>query len=349
SPPILPPMSDSNPPVDPSAAAPDPDFGRSQRNVPTKPEIPGVGPPKPPPAPSRFEGLDNLEKAAAEEAVDESIEREIRDLMKSEKPAAPRLPGESFGRGQRNISTAPDLPEKLPPKPSRFEGLDNLEKAAAEEEMEEAMKRELKDLAEPPRRAAPPAANADATRPPRAAAARYARLLRGLGIAVGVALVAWIGTRIFEHAADEALAKMGPGEDLAHLLPSNNPKAMWISAEFKRINRDNSDPHFEPNVVAEEITIAPPVNGVFVIGVPLHGRPPLFSSDCDINRRGNGNSDWLFQPFADHLIGRSASGADPLRKDIPTTITLLFHLPGFEAQKLLAERSGTARVYLIAR
>jgi len=282
-----------------------------------------------------------------EDEFEDYMKRVLRDLFEPEKPPPARLPGESFGRGQRNVPTAPDLPAKPPTPPSRFEGLDNLEKAAAEDEFDDFMKRELKDLAEPPRRPSPRPAGPEPARPPPAGRIRAARLLGAFGLALGAALVAWIGTAMFEHAADDVIKKLGPGDDLTPLLPSN-PKAMWVIAEFRRIDRERSDPHYEPNVVAQEITIVPPVNGVLAIGIPLQGLPPLFSSDCDINRRGAGNSDWLFQPFSDHLIGRSASRADPLRKDVPTTVTLHFHLPGFEAHKLAAERTGAIRVYLIA-
>ncbi|OHA09526.1 MAG: hypothetical protein A3A44_01940 [Candidatus Sungbacteria bacterium RIFCSPLOWO2_01_FULL_60_25] len=107
------------------------DFARTQRNVPTESDLPPVSgkdvstqkippPAKPDPfssaptekiprSPEPFRGLENLEKAAAEDAWEEEMRRELKDLAEPRKPTPPGA-GQDFARGQRNIPTEPNAP-----------------------------------------------------------------------------------------------------------------------------------------------------------------------------------------------------------------------------------------------
>lgn len=171
--------------------------------------------------------------------------------------------------------------------------------------------------------------------------------LRGLvgpaalaGMAIGI-----IGFGIFEYATNEALRKMGPDQDLTALLPEHN-RVEWISAPFARASRDESDPHWEPNVFEERVTIAAPRAGALAFGISLDGLPQEFTSDINVNDLGDGNSDWLCEPFGGYLICHSLGGY-PLEKSSATVVTMQFHLPAYEMKTYLASPSGSRKVYVI--
>lgn len=173
--------------------------------------------------------------------------------------------------------------------------------------------------------------------------------LKGIGVAglVGIA-IGLIGFGIFEYATNEALKKMGPDADLSSLLPSAN-KVIWITAPFTRVSRDESAPDYEPNVFAEEVTITPPESGILAFGISLEGLPADFTNSININDLGEGNSDWLCQPFGGYLVCRSTSRGYPLMKDLKNIVSMQFHLPDYELQQYLQVPSGSRSVYLIVR
>lgn len=172
--------------------------------------------------------------------------------------------------------------------------------------------------------------------------------LRGIGIAslAGIA-VGIIGFAIFEYAADEAQRKMGADADVSALLPSAN-KVVWISAPFTRTSRENAPPYYEPNVVAEDVTITSSEDGILALGISLQGLPEVFANSNNINGLGEGNSDWLCQPAGGYLVCWSTSRGYPLAKGVESIVSMQFHLPADELNKMLSQREGFRQVYLIA-
>jgi hypothetical protein len=173
-------------------------------------------------------------------------------------------------------------------------------------------------------------------------------LLKGIAAAAGAALVGWIGVEIYEYATNEAMKKIEPKDDLTEFLPSR-ARVIWIDVPFARRSRDMSDPEFEPNVANEDFTIVAPEGKILALGIPLEGRPTVFASDCDINGMGAGRSDWYFQSFGGYYIGRSMSGAHPLKKGATTVVSIQYHMPGYELNQFVGRRSGTVRIYLVVR
>ena len=160
----------------------------------------------------------------------------------------------------------------------------------------------------------------------------------------GMALFA-IVYGIFEYATNEALRKMGPDQDLTTFLPENN-RVEWVSAPFARATRDESDPYWEPNVFEERVTLNSPRDRALAFGISRDGLPQEFTNDINVNGLGDGNSDWLCEPFGGYLICRGLGGY-PLEKGNTTVVTMQFHLPAYEMKKYLASPSGSRRAYVI--
>ncbi len=171
-------------------------------------------------------------------------------------------------------------------------------------------------------------------------------IFKGIGVK-GFATVAivLVATTIAYWAINQAKEKMGPASDLSRYLPNNN-KVILITAPYSRHSREG-DPYFEPNVVADETVVDPPQSGILAFGFSLKGLPPEFSGTIDVNELGEGNSDWLCEPYGGYMICRSTSGAYPLIKGLKSVVGLQFHLPEYEVKKMLAERNGSRSIYLI--
>ncbi len=265
--------------------------------------------------------------------------------------------------------TSPD-PSPLPDDSDILEGL---EKALDDDAHSDELARELRRLDELEKRVPPGAGSAagraqrnvptqpEMSTPPKAPASepqrssswkagssRAASILKGLAVAVGAMLVGWIGIELYDYATSEALKKMGPEDDLTAFIPTS-AKVVWIDATFSRRSRDMSEPEFEPNVANEDFTIVPTQGAILALGIPLEGRPTVSASDCDINGMGVGNSDWFFQSFGGYYIGRSMSAAHPLRKGEKSVISVQYHMPGYELNRFVAQRTGVVRVYLVVQ
>jgi hypothetical protein len=171
-------------------------------------------------------------------------------------------------------------------------------------------------------------------------------ILKGVGVkGFAIATLVLVATAIAYWGINQAKEKMGPPTDLSRYLPDKN-KIIWITAPFTRLSRDD-DPYFEPNIVAEKITIKSSADNIFAFGISLQGLPELFTNDVDINELGIGNSDWLCESFRGYLICRSMSLSHPLEKDKISEITLFFHLPGYEMERMLQIKNGNLPAYLI--
>ena len=167
---------------------------------------------------------------------------------------------------------------------------------------------------------------------------------------VGIAGLAGIAIGAFaffaiDWAINRTQEKIGPPSNLTNLLPSEN-RVFWISASFLRMTRDEADPYWEPNVFQEAVTINSPYDGVMAFGISLSGVPEIFTNDINVNGLGDGNSDWLCEPFGGYLVCRSLGGY-PLEKTSVTVVTMQFHLPAYELKKYLASPSGSRSVYVI--
>ncbi len=180
-------------------------------------------------------------------------------------------------------------------------------------------------------------------------AKKLSRILKGIGIAsLAGAVIGLAAFAIYEYSINKVLNKIGPETDLSSLLPSSR-QVIWLSAPYTRHGREEVEPYYEPNVVAEDIIINPPQNNILAFGIALQGLPDQFTNSTNINELGEGNSDWLCETYGGYLICRSTSAAYPLQKGIQSVVSLQFHLPALEVQQMLAQPSGTRQVYLIIR
>jgi hypothetical protein len=191
-------------------------------------------------------------------------------------------------------------------------------------------------------------------------ATKTSSVLKNIGKIVGIGAVASVlvfatldhlGVKIFEHAADVALEKMGPKTDLSGYLPggAKAKKVVWSAASYRRYEPYWSEDKLDTYLV-EEITLHPPQNGILAFGISVNDWPDdIFVNEINVNELGDGQSDWLCEGYQGYLICRGLGGY-PLNSELQTVVSL--HLPShpaYEVDKLLVAGGGSRAVYFIVK